>query len=65
VLFQPHARRHVEQADDADGGVDQHAADIGERLARLALDQVVEADPEIRDVGEEIGYPGLYRRGVM
>ena len=54
MLVEAHFARDVEGATDADGRIHQDAAPVVERIARLALQQVVHTDHQIGDVAEEI-----------
>src|SRR6185436_11033842 len=63
VLLQPHVARDIVQAEDAEGRIESEARPVGDRVGRLALQQVVRADPEIRDIGKEIADPAAHRSG--
>ena len=61
VLFQAEARRDVEDAADAEGGVERDARDVRCRLVQLELQDIVQGGEQVIDIPEEVGHAGAHR----
>src|SRR6266850_8011288 len=57
VLLDPHVGRHVVDAQQPDGAVEGKARPVLHAVLELALQQVVDADEKVGDVGKEIAHP--------
>src|SRR6266852_863428 len=57
VLLDPHVGRHIVNAQQPDGAVESEARPVLHAVLELALQQVVDADEKVGDVGKEIAHP--------
>src|SRR6267378_996456 len=57
VLLDPHVGRHIVNAQQPDGAVEGEARPVLHAVLDLALQQVVDADEKVGDVGKEIAHP--------
>src|SRR5882672_2808569 len=57
VLLDPHVGRHIVNAQQAERAVEGEARPVLHAVLELALQQVVDADEKVGDVGEEIAHP--------
>src|SRR6266851_1032402 len=57
VLLDPHVGRHIVNAQQPDGAVEGEARQVLHAVLELALQQVVDADEKVGDVGKEIAHP--------
>ena len=62
VLLDAHLGGHVEHPEDAQRGVDQHPSQVRGTVAALALEQVVDAGPDVLDVAEEVADGHFHRQ---
>ena len=54
VLVQPHAGRYIEEAEHAEGGVEQNATGVDTGIADLALQQIVGQHDHIAEIAEHV-----------
>src|SRR5229473_1840880 len=57
VLLDPHVGRHIVNAKQPDGAVESEARPVLHAVLDLGLQQVVDADEKVGDVGKEIAQP--------
>src|SRR5467141_3379618 len=57
VLLDPHVGRHIVNAQQPAGAVEGEARPVHHAVLELALQQVVDADEKVADVGKEIAHP--------
>src|SRR3989442_1629863 len=57
VLLDAHVGRHVVNAQQPEGAVEGEARPVPHAVLKLALQQVVDADEKVADVGKEIAHP--------
>ena len=63
LSLQSHTRGRIEQADQADGAVDQEAAGGGRRLLAPELQQAVVQGADFTDIAEEVAHAGAHEAG--
>src|SRR6266853_616777 len=57
VLLQPEVGSEVENAGDPERRIENDASEIVEPLLKLALQHIVHRDPDVLEIGKEIGNP--------